>query len=157
MIMKKIFAAIMILLTGSISALAQNALTIAMADGSSRVFLLNERPQLLWEGDNVILTTPTVELTIPRADFKGFTIGESDGVRDIVDGNSRVTIGTDGQLRATGLKAGSMLTVYDAAGRTLHQQAVGAGGQVTVSLSAQPAGTYLVKIDHQPTLKIRKQ
>ncbi|MBR1447962.1 MAG: T9SS type A sorting domain-containing protein [Prevotella sp.] len=154
--MKRLFISLLLMMAVTMVS-AQNALTIAMADGSQRIFMLNERPQLLWEGDNVILTTQTVELTIPCADFKGFTMtGEASDVKGLAKGCSRVAIGADGQLHATGLKAGSMLTVYDAAGRTLHQQTIGTSGQATVNLSAQPAGTYMVKIDHQPTLKIRK-
>ena len=111
---------------------------------------------MLWEGDNIIISTATTELKVPRTDLKGFSVHESAAIEAFKNGGSRVTISGDGQLLAEGLKAGSKLSVYDAAGHLLSQQTIAANGRATVNLSHRPKGSYLVKIDHQPTLKIMK-
>ena len=45
---------------------AQNTLTLTLADGTQHVLLLSERPELLWEGGNIIISAGNTELCIPR-------------------------------------------------------------------------------------------
>ena len=156
MTMKKVLLLLMLTAVGMTGLKAQNSLTVTLADGTQHVYQLSECPEMLWEGDNIIISTATMELTVPRTEFKGFSVHESSAVEAFKKGGSRVTISGDGQLHAEGLKAGSMLSVYDAAGHLLSQQTVAANGRATVNLSHQTKGSYLVKIDHQPTLKMMK-
>ena len=154
--MKKLLLILILMSVGMTGLMAQNSLTVMLADGTQRVFQLSERPELLWEGDNIIISTATTELTVARADFKGFNVSDASAVEAMKNGGSRVIIGAEGQLKAEGLKAGSKMVVYDAAGRQVIQQTIAADGRVTVSFSMQPTGTYFVKIDNQPTIKIMK-
>ena len=156
MTMKKVLLILLITAVGMTGLKAQNSLTVTLADGTQHVYQLSERPEMLWEGDNIIISTATTELTVPRASFKGFSVSDESAVKAFKNGGSRITIGADGQLHAEGLKAGSMLRVYDATGRQLSRQTIAASGHATVNLSHQPKGSYIVKIDHQPTLKIMK-
>lgn len=157
MTMKKLLLLLLLLTAvGTTRLMAQNSLTVTLADGTQHVYQLSERPEMLWEGDNIIITTATTELTVPRTEFKSFSVSESSAIEAFKNGGSRVTISADGHLQAEGLKAGSTLSVYDAAGRQLSRQTIAANGRATVNLSHQPSGTYFVKTDHQPTLKIVK-
>lgn len=156
MTMKKVLLLLMLTAVGMTGLKAQNSLTVTLADGTQHVYQLSERPEMLWEGDNIIISTATTELKVPRTDLKGFSVHESAAIEAFKNGGSRVTISGDGQLLAEGLKAGSKLSVYDAAGHLLSQQTIAANGRATVNLSHRPKGSYLVKIDHQPTLKIMK-
>jgi len=157
MTMKKVLLLLLLLTAVGMTGLkAQNSLTVTLADGTQHVYQLSERPEMLWEGDNVIISTATTELTVPRANFKGFSVSNESAIKAFKNGGSRITISGDGQLLAEGLKAGTMLSIYDAAGRLLSQQTIAVSGRATVNLSHQPKGSYLVKIDHQPTLKILK-
>ena len=137
-------------------AAAQNSLTVTLADDTQKVFQLSERPELLWEGDNIVISTATTEVTVPRTDFKGFSLSEASAIEAMKNGGSRISIGADGMLRADGLRAATQVKVFDAAGRLLHQQTVKANGHLAISLSSQPSGAYFVKIDNQPTIKILK-
>lgn len=156
MTMKKVLLLLMLTAVGMTGLKAQNSLTVTLADGTQHVYQLSERPEMLWEGDNIIISTATTELKVPRTDLKGFSVHESAAIEAFKNGGSRVTISDDGQLQAEGLKAGSKLSIYDAAGHLLSQQTIAANGRATVNLSHRPKGSYLVKIDHQPTLKIMK-
>ena len=153
--MKMILVSILMLML-PMELMAQNSLTVTLADGTQRVFQLSERPELLWEGDNIIISTATTELAIPRTNFKGFNVNDASAIETVKNGGSRVTVDADGKLRAEGLKVGSTIRVYDAAGRQVSQQTVSADGCAIVNLSKQPTGTYIVKIDNQSTLKILK-
>ena len=155
--MKKVLLLLLLLTAVGMTGLkAQNSLTVTLADGTQRVFQLSECPEMLWEGDNVIISTATTELTVPRSNLKGFSVSDASAIEAFKNGGSRIIISTDGQLNAEGLKAGSLVRVYDAAGRQISQKTVAANGRATVNLSNQPTGTYIVKTDNQPTLKIMK-
>lgn len=154
--MKKPLLAFVMLFVGAMQLAAQNSLTVTLADGTQRVFFLSERPELLWEGDNIIISTATTELTVARTDLKGFSVSDASAIEAVRNGGSRFAIAADGTLQADGLKAGTVITIYDATGHQTGQQTVDANGHATVSLSHQPKGTYFIKTDHQPTLKIMK-
>ena len=68
----------------------------------------------------------------------------------------RVSV-VDGRVICTGnIAAGTMLRVYDLGGSTVATAtASSATQQLTVSLSAQPRGTYLVKVGTQVFKVIR--
>lgn len=154
--MRKIVLVFMLLAIGLTGMTAQNSLTLTLSDGTQRVFQLSERPELLWEGDQIIIMTATTEIKVNKADFVGFSVSDADAVKAVKNGGSSISIGPDGVLKGIGLKKGGVLSVYDATGRQLIRQTIAADGHVTVSLAALPAGTYFVKTDHQPTLKIMK-
>lgn len=153
--MKKTFLFLMMSVLGCGLAAAQNTLTVTLADGA-KVYQLSERPELLWEGDNIVISTTTTEVTVPRSSFKGFSLSEASAIEALKNGGSRISIGADGLLQADGLKAACQVKVYDASGRLLHQQTVKADGHLAISLASQPSGAYFVKMDNQPTLKIMK-
>ncbi len=135
---------------------AQNSVTLTLSDGTQHVFQLSERPELLWEGDQITIMTATAEIKVNKADFVGFSVSDADAVKAIKNGVSSISISADGLLKGVGLKKGGMLRVYDAAGCLLIQQTIATDGCVTLNLAKHPAGTYFVKIDHEPTLKIMK-
>ena len=152
--MKKVLLLLLLTAVCTIGLKAQNSLTVTLADGTQHVYQLSERPEMLWEGDNIIISTAKTELTVPRTGFRGFSVSESAAIEAFKNGGSRITISADGQLHAEGLKAGSRLRVYDASGCQLNQQTIAGNGSVTINLSHRPTGTYMIKIDNQPTLKI---
>ena len=146
----------MLLALSVLELMAQNALTLTLADGTQRVFQLSERPELLWEGDQIIISTATLEIKVKKSDFKGFSVADADAVKAVKNGGSTISVSADGQLKGMGLKKGGILSIYDTSGRQLINQRIATDGRVTVNLAAHPKGTYFVKIDHQPTLKIMK-
>ena len=154
--MKRVLLSLTLAVLGIAGLVAQNTLTVTLGNGTQRVFQLSERPELLWEGDQLIISTATTELTIPRADFKGFSLSGASAIEAVRNGGSRITLGAGGTLKAEGLKAGSMLRVYDSAGRLCMQKTVARNGSVSLKLASKEAGTYFVKIDNQPTIKIMK-
>ena len=134
---------------------AQNTLTLTLADGTQHVLLLSERPELLWEGGNIIISAGNTELCIPRTDFRGFSASDEDAIKIVKNGGSKVAVDANGRLKAEGLKAGSLIRVYDSSGQ-LSQQAVPSNGRATVRISGKSSGTFIVKIDNQPAIKIVK-
>ena len=146
--MKRHILFLILLSIGTLGLMAQNVLVVRLADGGQHIFQLSERPELLWEGDNILISTSNTELTIPRSDFRGFGASDPDALK---------SIGADGsKLKAEGLKAGSTIRIYDSMGRQVSLQSVSSNGRATVKLSGKPSGAYFVKIGDQPTIKILK-
>ena len=135
---------------------AQNTLTLTLADGTQHVLLLSERPELLWEGGNIIISAGNTELCIPRTDFRGFSASDKDAIKIVKNGGSKVAVDANGRLKAEGLKAGSLIRVYDSSGQQVSQQTVASNGRATVRISGKSSGTFIVKIDNQPAIKIVK-
>lgn len=154
--MRKLVLLFMLLVFGLSGLRAQNSLTLTLSDGTQRVFQLSEQLELLWEGDQIVITTSATEIRIGKSDFVGFSVSDADAVKAVKNGGSSISIGDDGVIKGAGLRKGDVLRVYDASGRQLIQQRVGADGSVTLNLAKHPAGTYFVKTDHQPTIKIMK-
>ena len=57
MTMKKVLLILLITAVGMTGLKAQNSLTVTLADGTQHVYQLSERPEMLWEGDNIIIST----------------------------------------------------------------------------------------------------
>lgn len=154
--MRKFVLVFLLFVVGLTGLAAQNSLTLTLSDGTQHVFQLSERPELLWEGDQITIMTATAEIKVNKTDFVGFSVSDADAVKAVKNGGSSISIGADGVLKAAGLRKGDVLGVYDASGRQLIQQRIGADGSVMLNLAKHPAGTYFVKTDHQPTIKIMK-
>jgi len=135
---------------------AQNTLTLTLADGTQHVLQLSERPELLWEGDDIIISAGNTELSIPRTDFRGFSVSDEDAIKTVNNGGSKVAVDANGQLQAEGLKAGTLIRVYDSSGRLVSQQTVASNGRSTLRIAGKSSGTFIVKIDNQPSIKIVK-
>lgn len=154
--MKRHILFLILLNIGTLGLMAQNVLVVRLADGGQHIFQLSERPELLWEGDNILISTSNTELTIPRSDFRGFGASDPDALKSIGADGSKIAIDANGKLKAEGLKAGSTIRIYDSMGRQVSLQSVSSNGRATVKLSGKPSGAYFVKIGDQPTIKILK-
>ena len=130
--------------------------TFFLADGTQYVFKEGDRPELLWEGDSLFITTKTAQVGVLRTAFKGISPGGGDpmSVKNVTGGNSRVSWNAKGQLTVEGLPQGSAVSVYDASGRLCQQRVSVANGRLSLKMSGLRSGTYFVKIDNQPTIKI---
>ena len=130
--------------------------TFFLADGTQYVFKEGDRPELLWEGDSLFITTKTAQVGVLRTAFKGISPGGGDpmSVKNVTGRNSRVSWNAKGQLTVEGLPQGSTVSVYDASGRMCQQRVSAANGRVSMKLSGLNRGTYFVKIDNLPTIKI---
>ena len=130
--------------------------TVKMVDGTEYVFQEGDRPELLWEGDSLFITTKTAQVAVLRTAFKGISVGGGDpmSVKKLSGGNSRVFWNSKGQLTVEGLPQGSTVIVYDVLGRQCQQRVSAANGRVGMKLTGLHRGTYFVKIDNQPTIKI---
>lgn len=156
--MKKILF-VMLLAVFSVTAHADAdtaGFTVRLADGTEYVFHAGDRPELLWEGDSLFITTKTAQVAVLRTAFKGISANGGDPmlVKNVSGGNSRVSWNAKGQLTVEGLPQGSTVIVYDALGRQCQQRVTTANGRVGMKLSGLHRGTYFVKIDNQPTIKI---
>ena len=69
--------------------------------------------------------------------------------------NGTITIADD-QMQIIGFVSNESIQIFDASGRLLKQVKADEKGSQTISLSAFPAGTYIVKSQQQSSKFIRK-
>ena len=157
--MKKIFSLFIVLVLATSSAWADDGLWVERQNGSKQGFLFADKPVITYTADNLVMTTAKATAEFPIADIKQITFAD-----DVVNaiGQVRLADGTEQLIRVTaegaqlsGFAPNTAVTLYDAAGRTVAKYKTATDGTLSVNLSAQHKGIYVIKAD-KSTLKIQK-
>ena len=159
--MKRIFFTLVcMLILGGGSARAassdQPTVRVDLADGSQLEFPLADRPQLLWEGDYVYLTTKGAQpVVVEKSSFRGFSFSGASGIHNLTNTKERIVYEKQGVIRIEGVAQASAVSVYDASGRKVDQHCVSASqGSAIVNLSMMPSGVYVIKLNKKSSFKI---
>lgn len=127
-------------------AAAIDAVVVWKSAGDRMVVLLDERPQVLFSGEDVIVQTVKNRIVLPVGEVKRFTYESvsPSGVNGLHAGDVQVSL-SDGQLRLTAQKAGLPVGLYGADGRLLQSVTAGSDGTAEMDISRFPSGTYIIK------------
>lgn len=120
-------------------AAAQTGLRLTLADGSQPTYILDEKPTVTFEGENVLISTPDAETAYPRAQVVSFTFADDTSVANL-------PVESQSVLRYTGKTAeaeGQAIRVYDLGGREVRS------ASDRVSLEGLAAGIYAVTAGKQ--------
>ena len=157
--MKKLFLLICLLAFGISNTDAdpskKYALTITFSNGNQTVYQVNEKPEILWEGDSVLISTQSVSMAVEREQFAKFTIGEATGVRLQKEGY-RVTEDSEGNYSVEGLSANETIQVYNGAGQAVNGCVTRKSNSAKVRLKNMPSGIYMIKSSNHPAIKVKK-
>lgn len=123
-----------------------DAVVVWKSAGEKMVVLLDERPQVLFSGGDVIVQTVKNRVVLPAGEVKRFTYESvsPSGVSSLHSGDVRISL-SDGRLRLTAQKAGSLVELYGADGRLLQSVPAGADGTAAMDINRFPSGTYIIK------------
>ena len=136
-----------------------NALQVLTKDNSIHQFLLTDKPQVKFEGTNLVITSEKATASFALSDVIRFTYQPTDptGINELrVEGEPAVNYSKDGTVTISQLPANTTATVYTMDGRTVQQLKAHHAGTYRLSLSGLPAGVYLVKAGNT-TYKITKR
>lgn len=115
---------------------------VEKTDGSTAIIDLEPEMTTRFDGDMLTFTGTGTSVEIPKSDLVSITFSETTGITDITASPSL----TDGAISFTGLPAGSIIAVFDTAGRCLSSTRT-TGGDGCLSLNSLPAGVYIVSVN----------
>lgn len=135
-----------------------NTLVITTKDGVQTTFLLSEKPQVKFIGENLRVVSTKTDVTYKMTDILRFTYlkKSASGIDEVADNDPADVDYKDGQLVISGIKAGAAVGVYSLDGKLVRQLTAHHAGTYRLSLSALPQGVYIVKADNV-TYKIMKR
>lgn len=132
-------------------------LIVKLKNGSETAFFLKDKPQVKFEGANLIVTSSAGDTTFALADVLRFTYDKRDasGINETVTEPTGVFF-KDDVLVVSQLKVNALVSVYGLDGVLVRQWKAPHAGTFRLSLSELPSGLYLVKVDNI-TYKIMKR
>ena len=129
-----------------------------LSSGKQVQYKLSERPRVVREAKTLRLTTSSVDVVYQAGEVYKITYlipSGLDAATTTPQQNGTITI-ADEQMQIIGFVPNESIQIFDASGRLLKQVKADEKGSQTISLSAFPAGTYIVKSQQQSSKFIRK-
>ena len=124
---------------------AGRSLVVEMTDGTRSAFLLSEKPEMTFEGGDLVFRSEEAEITVAREDFAYFHFENVEvSMLERSSSGTEAEFVTTGVLRVRGVRANAV-AVYTLDGSTCAVDKSVEGDAVTVSLRSLPRGVYVVR------------
>ena len=157
--MKKIFVLLFgMLISTIIYAQEKNALVIKLNNGSTNTFILSEKPIVTVPDSNVVVTG-AASVTYTRSEVEKFYFDYVEPVPERIESLGKGNIAVyyvDGEnVRITGLKDNTSVSVASLDGKLVSSPQSDGNGSVLISLRNQSKGVYVLSFGGR-SVKIRK-
>ena len=120
------------------------------------MFVLADKPEVTFEGVDLVVTCVNSTTTFALADVIRFTyLNATDAVEELTENATTVDF-KDGMIVINQLKTGANVAVYSIDGKLIRQLTARETGNYSLNLSELPPGVYIVKAD-RVTYKIAKR
>lgn len=150
-----LLALLLSFLLPSISKADDMVLQVWQSDGKVLNINLNEEPVTTYADGKLIITTTKTTVTFPLEQVVKYTYTSATGISSPAAMSSVVS--ADGEtVTFTGLKPGTVVSLYSVAGQLLTTVTATGQSKTTVSVSRFPVGVYVVKANGV-TYKITKR
>ena len=129
-----------------------------LSSGKQVQYKLSERPRVVREAKTLRLTTSSVDVVYQAGEVHKITYlipSGLDAATTAPEQKGTITV-SDDQMQILSLIHNEAIRIFDAGGRLIKQVKADEKGSQTISLSAFPAGTYIVKSQQQSSKFIRK-
>lgn len=137
---------------GSLKASAQNALVIETNDGKTYSYVLAKKPQLTFNDTEMLISSADASASFVRTDIKNFRFEDvADAIKDVKADGQRMSY-LHGVVTVDGAEN---VILYDISGRQIMTKKAAGNGSVTIDLTNQPQGTYIVRSGKQ-SLKVQR-
>ena len=155
--MKCLFLLGFLFCMSKISAEEINALCLHLASGKQITCLLDERPVVTFNDDDLVMTTHMSQVSYKSSDVLKFTYAYVDpsGIVETKFQNAMFNFGKN-TLQATNIEPSSKVELYTADGILVASSVADANGNVTLKLSAHSGTVFIVKTS-VANFKITKQ
>ncbi len=136
------FASVFTLFAQSVA--ASDMLVVTDADGGKTSFMLNDKPVVSFNTEDMVISTESTTVSYSLKDFYSFSFEDiATSVDDFETFNPTFAF-SDG-LQCYGLPNGSSVEVYNANGVKVSSGVIGADGRVNLSFNAVKGTVYIVK------------
>lgn len=128
-------------------------LVVWTRDGSRAEFAFADKPQVTIEGDKFVVATQSTNMEFLAVDILRFTLEDA---AEVPETPSQVDLQrisqvdwklSDGQLRLSGCRPGSIVSLFSASGQMLYQWRTDDEGSLVVDFSGHVQGIYIVKTE----------
>lgn len=143
--MKSVLIALILMCNG-VFLFSQEALILHQKNGGKVAYVLNERPKVTYEGENLVLTTQKVTVEYPLSEVSKFTFGDlgDNGIEDLRGKDASVKLNAQ-TLVVAGGTPGAPLSLYSLSGSLVWRTNLDADGQLIRSIADLPRGVYVLK------------
>jgi hypothetical protein len=155
--MKKILILFIgILASMTIFAQEKNALVVKLTDGSTNTFVLSNKPVVTMPGNNVVISG-VASATYSRSEVEKFYFiyDDGSGIESIGKDNIAFFYEDGENVRITGLKDKTTVSVASLDGKIISTQKSDGTGIVTISLGNHPKGIYIISVGGR-SIKVRR-
>ncbi len=131
-------------------------LVVLTRDNAQHTFVLADKPEVTFEGTDLVVTCVSSTTTFALPDVIRFTyLNATDAVEEITKDQTKVNF-KDGMIVVSGLKANATVAVYSIDGKLVARLTARDTGTYSLNLTDLPTGVYIVKADCV-TYKIAKR
>lgn len=127
-------------------------LTLEHNDGSQSHYDLAEQPELTFDGDQLVITTPLAETKLDRASLSHFHFTRGTASIASVAADDYLFRYVDNKLTIRGQGVKSM-KMYDINGMAVMDQPA-IDGEINADLSVLKSGVYIVSVSGKPAVKL---
>ena len=149
-------AAAMMLSAHAIS--ADSYLIVRFQDGTSTSFNLAHRPNVNFDGTQMVIKSADMETSYDVARVKRFTFGNefTEIIPVLSENEVRLTYTSTESATLSGLKQGEKVTLFSTDGITLKSATANASGVVELNLSSMPKGVLIISVSNGQSFKIAR-
>lgn len=135
-----------------------NVLIIQFVDGTTQSYVLDTRPKVTFDAQNLYVHSPQVDDTYEYRRVKKFVFETDDvsAIQCVREGECRLTLLGGRAATVSGLEAGLAAKLCDTAGRQVRTAKADAAGTVSFSLQGLPVGTYILSLSDGKSFRILK-
>lgn len=136
-------------------------LVVKLNDGSEEKYVLKERPEAWMQGTRLRIESTTMSTAYERTDIEKFYFldkdGNSSGIKAVAEAETSLTVRqlSNGRLQVSGLADGDAVRVFDLSGRLLTTVKSDGSNSLSIDLSQQPKGVYIININNKRTIKLQ--
>lgn len=129
---------------------------VDMKSGKKMILSLGDKPLLTFGTDSVNISAGETSAHLHAADISRVSFQNISTAIERIAGKGQSLKNIDGLIVAEGLKRGSALNLYDAAGALISSARAGKSGRATLDTSSLTAGVYLIQAG-ETTIKLVKK
>lgn len=146
----------MLLFLGIHLAMAESKVIVWQRNGTSIEFSYDARPQISYNGNNLVLTTTdnVISYSLSQVRKVTFDYDQTEGTEQVATPTSfRIQ---DGRIVVSGSESDALLHIYRMDGSQLGTYRLDGSGGTTIDISIYPPSTYLLKVENI-TYKFQKR
>lgn len=155
--MRNVFFSIFVFFSVSMFADNRNVLQVELKDGTKNDYVLEDRPQIKYEGKTVVFYCKGLTTEYKKSDVNRFLFTSVEtGIRELKAGDVRVNYAHN-KLLLEGISKTNHISICSIDGKITLVPISYVGETVEISLSSLLTGYYIIHISNKQSIKVFKK